>query len=252
MANDYPLLAEELLRDMDAGVKAAAALRAIAVMPDSLRAQGARICLFIACILLAADRPAVERAVAGLRRAVASVTVIRDLYAQGKPPPGRRLHPEVAAILEVTMRGQNDLIGAVNGFLGFGQEVLRSIDRNETPDRRVFDAIVNHAFAGFLPAISRLRARTEEAVAAVRARNDGAADRAHCAAQEALRRIDRLTRIVRMISVNARVEAARAGAAGRSFNVIATEITDLAGQVEAASADISHRIEDIVTSFRAI
>ncbi len=252
MSNEHPNLAEDLLHDLDAGASTAAALRAMDVMPDSLRSQGARLCLYIACVLLAPDRMAHERGVVGLRRAVASLTVLRDFYAQGKMPPGRRIHPEVAAILAAISPPLAELTQATNRFLAIGQSVLDSADSGETPDRERFDTILDGAFADFLPTIARLLSLTQIEVTAVRARNAAVADQARSAAEEALRRIDRLTRIVRMISVNARVEAARAGDAGRSFNVIATEITDLAGQVEVASRDIASRIGAIVTSFRAI
>lgn len=55
--------------------------------------------------------------------------------------------------------------------------------------------------------------------------------------------IGHVTRQAHMLSVNASIEAARAGDAGRGFSVIATEIRNLAGQV----ADASIQIDGLIT-----
>lgn len=57
--------------------------------------------------------------------------------------------------------------------------------------------------------------------------------------------IDNIARATHMLSINAAVEAARAGDAGRGFAVVASEIKLLAGQTRTAAADIAHRITNI-------
>lgn len=251
MANDHSSLATVLLRDLDAGAKPAAALRAINALPEALRSQAARASLFTGCVLFATDRAAGDRGRTGLSRAHASMTVIRDFYAHRRVGPGRHLHGDLDPILTLALDDRGGLIASVDRFLHVVEDILADADRAGAADQSRFGDIVDLSFSDLLPEVSKLLERTEHAVAAVRARREAAADRAHSDTRDALKRIERLTRIVRMISVNARVEAARAGDAGRSFNVIASEITDLAGQVEVASKEISDRIGDIVTSFRA-
>lgn len=51
-----------------------------------------------------------------------------------------------------------------------------------------------------------------------------------------------------LLALNASIEAARAGEAGRGFGVVATEISNLATQTDAATGDISKLIENIVAS----
>ncbi|MCZ8100142.1 MAG: methyl-accepting chemotaxis protein [Burkholderiales bacterium] len=54
--------------------------------------------------------------------------------------------------------------------------------------------------------------------------------------------IGAIARQTNLLALNASIEAARAGAAGRGFAVVATEVKALAGQVQAATNDISDQI----------
>jgi len=56
--------------------------------------------------------------------------------------------------------------------------------------------------------------------------------------RQSLQRIDEINRVTRIISMNARIEAVRIGAAGRSFGVIAQEMDSLSRNVSDTSQDI--------------
>ena len=58
--------------------------------------------------------------------------------------------------------------------------------------------------------------------------------------RQSLQRIDEINRITRIISMNARIEAVRIGAAGRSFGVIAEEMDTLSRRVSDTSQEIDH------------
>ncbi|MFN3724668.1 MAG: methyl-accepting chemotaxis protein [Allosphingosinicella sp.] len=57
--------------------------------------------------------------------------------------------------------------------------------------------------------------------------------------------IDTIARKSSMLSINATIEAARAGDAGKGFSVVATEVKSLAAQTRTAAAKISQRILNI-------
>ena len=56
--------------------------------------------------------------------------------------------------------------------------------------------------------------------------------------RQSLQRIDEINRVTRIISMNARIEAVRIGAAGRSFGVIAQEMDTLSRNVSDTAQDI--------------
>lgn len=55
-----------------------------------------------------------------------------------------------------------------------------------------------------------------------------------------------------LLALNASIEAARAGEAGRGFSVVATEISNLAGQTQSATSDISELINGIVEEMNQV
>jgi hypothetical protein len=100
------------------------------------------------------------------------------------------------------------------------------------------------AAARVFSAVDELVERAERARAAsaslagarARAEAEAAARIAH--AGEVARSVQRIARQGRMLSINGSVEATRAGDAGRSFGVVALEMTRLANEIRVASGDI--------------
>ena len=68
--------------------------------------------------------------------------------------------------------------------------------------------------------------------------------------RQALQKIDEINRITRIISMNARIEAVRIGAAGRSFGVIAEEMDTLSRRVSDAAQEIDRMADRTSTDLR--
>lgn len=63
---------------------------------------------------------------------------------------------------------------------------------------------------------------------------------------EVLEGVNGIARQTTMLSLNVSIEAARAGAAGKGFAVIAAEIRKLASEVQALSTDVQSRVETLM------
>ena len=70
--------------------------------------------------------------------------------------------------------------------------------------------------------------------------------------QDILNIISDVSGQTRLLSLNASIEAARAGDAGKGFAVVATEISNLSTQTDGATGDISKLIGDIVASITEV
>jgi methyl-accepting chemotaxis protein len=85
--------------------------------------------------------------------------------------------------------------------------------------------------------------------AAARSRSGAARSEALCVEAENIGEvvavIDKIARATGMLALNASIEAARAGAAGEGFAVVAREVQALATQTRGAAAEISGRIDHI-------
>ncbi len=106
---------------------------------------------------------------------------------------------------------------------------------------------LGHVFAA-------MEAEASDAGAAIReaaARSRSGATQSAALAQEAddigevVALIDTIARATSMLALNASIEAARAGAAGQGFAVVAREVQSLATQTRGAAAEIAGRIDHI-------
>lgn len=124
-------------------------------------------------------------------------------------------------MLKQTGDEADGLSDAADDMLGTGREVDNSLKNLYNSNEEVLDAI------------ERIRKQTSE--------TDISVDKI----KEAVNLIASIAEETNLLSLNASIEAARAGESGKGFAVVAVEISKLAGQSNAASADIEKMIMDL-------
>ena len=115
-----------------------------------------------------------------------------------------------------------------------------------------FDRAMAVAHGAMLPAACALMDRTGRTVERRRAASEAQADAAAHAARDTCARIARAARVVKLVAVNAGIEAARVGEAGTGFAVIAREVGSLSEEVQASSRDVATRLDAIMDRFGAL
>lgn len=124
-------------------------------------------------------------------------------------------------MLKQTGDEADGLSDAADDMLGTGREVDNSLKNLYNSNEEVLDAI------------ERIRKQTSE--------TDISVDKI----KEAVNLIASIAEETNLLSLNASIEAARAGERGKGFAVVAVEISKLAEQSNAASADIEKMIMDL-------
>lgn len=124
-------------------------------------------------------------------------------------------------MLKQTGDEADGLSDAADDMLGTGREVDNSLKNLYNSNEEVLDAI------------ERIRRQTSE--------TDISVDKI----KEAVNLIASIAEETNLLSLNASIEAARAGESGKGFAVVAVEISKLAEQSNAASADIEKMIMDL-------
>lgn len=220
-------------------------VRAIAALPGEMRLHALRIVMYLSMRHL--DRDAAMRAgcAAGFQRAFEGMDAILGLVRDADARAG--LHPLAATLIARAADARPDAAAVIGRFHEEARSCGARLDEDDGAGAhaslerlsRLGNVDCVAEFAGLGHAIARC---TEDwrAEAAAQARD------AQRSAMDARDRIEGIARTVRLISLNARVEAARAGDAGRAFGVIAEEIKDLSEQTETASAEMGEGIEAIL------
>ena len=124
-------------------------------------------------------------------------------------------------MLKQTGDEADGLSDAADDMLGTGREVDNSLKNLYNSNEEVLDAI------------ERIRKQTSE--------TDISVDKI----KEAVNLIASIAEETNLLSLNASIEAARAGESGKGFAIVAVEISKLAEQSNAASADIEKMIMDL-------
>ena len=186
----------------------------------------------------------IDRSRAAMERSMSSYDATAS--ALRRPRVALSGHPACAALLETAMARCPGVLDAVAEMQ---RQILALIDkarRDGTVSPEDYDLHIAHATEVFTPAVMDLGSVLATLDAEDRTRRDESVRDARADVVSACGEIERIARTVRIISLNAAVEAARAGDAGAGFGVIATEIRDLSEKTRMSSGRIGESLERIV------
>lgn len=230
------------------GEDGAAALRAADDMVFRLRTFSIRFAMFMGAALLSDDDGMHAAALDGMARSREGHGLAFDLICRGHSV--RPAHPEAAATFETVRDNHPDEIRIATEYGRQTADILGRFRGDDPPDRAEFNRFLVFSYEAYAPAIMRIGLGVSAECARRRDVGDAGARGALERARAARLRIQSIARTVRLISINASVEAARAGDAGRSFAVIAREIGALSEQTAEVSIEMGHSMEEILAKAR--
>lgn len=181
-------------------------------------------------------------ALAGFSEVYASLQAAAALLKKGRAPDG--IAPKTASWLTECVGRETAALRVVDEGLKMVAEVKSGLDGGSASRRQV-DELHTLAAGPFRDAVTKLAGVLAQSMFESRSNSVERSRRAMETIEKAMERILGVSMSVRLISLNASVEAARAGAAGKGFGVIAHEIQRLAGEIQDTADEANQRIAEI-------
>ena len=241
-----PTFSTALHPDLARDAEAEAALRACVDLPGVVRAHGLRLIVFAGALALGSDGRAREAARKSWTRSLEGYDTAAACFEHDGTAV---LHPAVGALFAQVVPCHPEATVAIGRFRTMARALLGGIDMGEVGSRH--DALMTFTYRTYVPTLTELERGIEAEVEAYHARRAAAAQDARARAQAMRGEIGQIARTIRLISLNARVEAAHAGAAGRAFGVISEEIRALSERTGMASARMGSSIDEILGNLRS-
>lgn len=244
---DASRFATDLPRACGADSRTGDAYAGFAQVPRGLQLMAVRMFLFISRAGATADPATRAAMIASAKKAHDGFRLHRDVMAARTVPAG--LHPAGHAWIR-------EIVDAVPGFqteteamLKRGGDMIALAEAGRLADTDVAD-FLDFAYGSHQQPIIGLAEQAEEALEAYRRRRADEAKEAADSARRSVRSAMGIARAVGIISLNASVEAARSGEAGRSFAVIAAEIKRLSVEATSTSRDVATAIDRTIAALR--
>lgn len=230
------------------GASDEAAFAAMEMLPVLLRTHCIRTCMFSSVCKLSTDPTSIASAARGASRALGGFRRLHSALVDRGPLP------ELNEAALAWMRGVADECGhTLPPLTEFGKRagsIVTALEAGRPVEATEIEEMIAFVYSSFHFAAVELSEVIHDAHNIIISEERAKAEEARGSAKEAVDRIDTISRTVRLIALNAAVEAARAGDAGRGFSVIAQEIKSLSEATEAASGDVRVSIDGIMASLR--
>lgn len=207
------------------------------------RSQIGRVFFF--AILVAHGRSEEERAYYRTLMGIAKSAVNGAFDALLTNGPKQGLEDSALAWARAKADAVPDLADNMRAFHKAVEEAIDRIDSDPGGVITFLLDITDKADALFGGSFARLLKSLEGDILEADSSRLDAATQATEGAKAAVGRIDAISRSVRLISLNAAVEAARVGDTGRGFSVIAGEIKTLAEAIASASQEAGRSMDEL-------
>jgi len=180
-----------------------------------------------------------------LEKALADFRKGYDLLRAGDADAGLpKLDSErIRKVLETG--GERSGLAIVERFLAEAQQHLQDLGENRLPDRPVFDAFSAFVLVDVLQMLQAIVEALETDFSdEMQRRRDQRREDAN-RVMGALQEIQRASKFSRMIALNAKISADRAGPYGKEFGALTEELKNIATSITDSSEDILKHMEQI-------
>ncbi|MEM1373973.1 MAG: methyl-accepting chemotaxis protein [Pseudomonadota bacterium] len=222
----------------------AVAMAAMPNLPVLLRTHCIRVCMFSSVCQLTDDPISIASATRGAARALRGFQRLHTALVGRNPLP--ELNDTALSWMRDIADAHAATLGPLTEFGNRAGRIVSELERAEASLAAEIEEMISFVYREFHYAAVALSEAIDAAHEELIAQERDRAELARSDAQGAVDRIDAISRTVRLIALNAAVEAARAGDAGRGFSVIAQEIKTLSEATESASSDVRASIDGIM------
>ena len=220
---------------------------AMPTLPVLLRTHCIRVCMFSSVCLLSKEQENIASAMKAAAKALSGYQRLHMALV------GRNPLPELNEAALEWMRAVADkhpaALATLTEYAKRAGRIVSALEKNGTIEPSEIEELISFVYLKFHYAAVEIADAITEAHKSLLAEERQRAEEARNSAKGAVDRIDTISRTVRLIALNAAVEAARAGDAGRGFSVIAQEIKTLSEATETASSDVRSSIDGIMGDY---
>jgi len=206
-----------------------------------------RVVMFLALAQMATPGPARDSPLASAKAALAEFSNLRRILVEGDREAGLPPAPGRARALLHNAVGDGDPsrtgLGLLDGFVAQSETCIDRFNRSDDTVGRELLALSGLVADDLLAFLNQLVAAFEADLAEAQAAEAAAALEIRRFVSSTLEDIERLGVKMHLVAVNAVIEAARAGDAGRAFAIVASEIKALSGQAREEAAKIGKAID---------
>jgi hypothetical protein len=224
-------------------VDALGAVRGATQLAELAKYLALRTGLFLGAAMIGSTPEMKERAYDALR--AVGEQMVRFSRFLADPSKEGEVHPVVDAILREAAAKRSSSADVLARMGQMTQRIASRGMEGQHLTEAQLEEVIDLAHGDFILWSKAFAATVDEGVARARADLAKKVEESRRNAEKSRDRIAQIARVIRLIALNARVEASRAGEAGRAFGVLADEIKALSEQTSAASQEVQRDIARI-------